>query len=1299
VAYRIGQAFIDVTPSLRDFNNTVRKELAKELRQVDVPLTPRLDGSQVEKDSAKIGDRAAGQFANSFKRRLDRAIAALPEIDVNVTPTVNETQINALRQRLLALRDVEIGVDIDAGAALIEIEAIRRELDRISSSKSATVDVRANTAAARAQLQLIEEQVNSLDGRQANVTVDVNDRGAVSSARFLSTQFNGLILLGGLIGPALVPGLGAAAVAAGGLASALAGASVGIGGLIAAVVPSISAVTEAVKAQEAADKSAATTATQSGIQRVTAAYAAQQAAERVADAQRNVGRVAEENARRIEQAERRVADAGQAVARAQADQIRAQVDLDRARQDALRTLEDMRERLSDIRRDEQSAEISLIEAQQRLADANGEDGSNAIEAAQISLADARAALSAVNADGTASELDRRRALLAVAEAEQRLEQAQRRATELALERRKAALQVEQAEDRLSDTKRDQQRATEDLNEAERAGIDGMDAVVSAQQALESSTLAVTRAVQSSQDAEAELAQTRQDAAIASADAARAVTDAMRAQAQQAQVAAMQTAAGTAAMQNLAYAMDQLTPMQRELMEGWYDLRDAFIAWSRALEPVTIPVLLAGMQLLKQLLPALTPIVEAVAGAFSGLLDSAGAALESPFWQEFFDFLASSAGPNATAFGQALGNIATGFAGLLMAFGPVSGDIMNGLVDLTEAFANWGKSLDTNQGFQNFLDYVQENWPKVRAMLGAFVGAIENIIRAMAPLGGPVLTVLTAIFDVIGNMDPSLLAAITAGILGIAAATKIWSIAQAAINIGLKGNVLVIVITLLAGLITWLVRTWQTSERFRNVVFGVLDAVKNAFWTSLNFIKDIGSSVFNWFKNNWPLLLAILTGPIGLAVLAIVKNWDTIRQKASDVKDAIAGFFSNLGEVIASAFDAGLDALKTGINWLIGLVNKWLIGGLNVIVDVIPGIPNIEDIPLIPMHSGGIVPGTGETPRMLLGGEAVLNPDATQRLGEDTINRLNSGEGIGGPFDGWSWDTIKTGLGLGLSHGQNADLINDASELLQKGASWLVSKTLDPALEKLLNVIPEKPFLPNGMGRETVQWVYDSLLGWAKDKDETRPTIVDLGLSGVGKEGFVFPLLPLTYRVGEPPGPPWGSGYTGHTGQDFPTGVGSPVLSSMAGVVNFTNLGNRSYGKYASVQGANGVRSISAHLSAFAGKTGRVVLPGELIGLSGSTGNSSGPHLHQEYRVNGSVVDPRRFLTYDSGGYLMPGLTLAYNGGVRPERVLDPAETRAWESGVAGGTVINTYGSPRSLVSEMAFMYETRRQARRPVMRG
>ena len=103
---------------------------------------------------------------------------------------------------------------------------------------------------------------------------------------------------------------------------------------------------------------------------------------------------------------------------------------------------------------------------------------------------------------------------------------------------------------------------------------------------------------------------------------------------------------------------------------------------------------------------------------------------------------------------------------------------------------------------------------------------------------------------------------------------------------------------------------------------------------------------------------------------------------------------------------------------------------------------------------------------------------------------------------------------------------------------------------------------------------------------------------------------------------WSSGY--HTGLDFAAATGTPVFSALAGKVVEAGWGG-AYGNHIIVRHDNGVETLYAHLNSTAVAKGDRVLRGQRIGAVGSTGNSSGPHLHFAVIKNGDQRDPADFL--------------------------------------------------------------------------
>ena len=100
----------------------------------------------------------------------------------------------------------------------------------------------------------------------------------------------------------------------------------------------------------------------------------------------------------------------------------------------------------------------------------------------------------------------------------------------------------------------------------------------------------------------------------------------------------------------------------------------------------------------------------------------------------------------------------------------------------------------------------------------------------------------------------------------------------------------------------------------------------------------------------------------------------------------------------------------------------------------------------------------------------------------------------------------------------------------------------------------------------------------------------------------------------------------HSGLDIAANSGAVVSAAAGGTVSIAEYSS-SYGNYVVIYHSNGTTTLYAHMSSIAVSAGDTVSQGQTIGYVGSTGNSTGPHLHFEVRVNGSCVDP---LGYFSG---------------------------------------------------------------------
>jgi murein DD-endopeptidase MepM/ murein hydrolase activator NlpD len=129
----------------------------------------------------------------------------------------------------------------------------------------------------------------------------------------------------------------------------------------------------------------------------------------------------------------------------------------------------------------------------------------------------------------------------------------------------------------------------------------------------------------------------------------------------------------------------------------------------------------------------------------------------------------------------------------------------------------------------------------------------------------------------------------------------------------------------------------------------------------------------------------------------------------------------------------------------------------------------------------------------------------------------------------------------------------------------------------------------------------------------------------GMTPSIWPVMgKLESGVGGRRNPFGGRGYEYHEGQDIDAAYGTPVQVSAPGKVIIAGW-QRGYGNVIYVDHGGGLSTRYGHLSEIDVSVGQTVTRGQTIGLVGSTGRSTGPHLHYEVRINNQPVDPRQYL--------------------------------------------------------------------------
>lgn len=125
-------------------------------------------------------------------------------------------------------------------------------------------------------------------------------------------------------------------------------------------------------------------------------------------------------------------------------------------------------------------------------------------------------------------------------------------------------------------------------------------------------------------------------------------------------------------------------------------------------------------------------------------------------------------------------------------------------------------------------------------------------------------------------------------------------------------------------------------------------------------------------------------------------------------------------------------------------------------------------------------------------------------------------------------------------------------------------------------------------------------------------------------GWVWP-CPGFYYISSYVGPRWGRT---HNGLDIAGGsiYGKPIVAARAGTVIDAGWNSGGYGNYVMINHGDGFITIYGHMSSVAASNGQSVSAGQVIGYVGNSGRSTGPHLHFEVRLNGSVEDPLDYVS-------------------------------------------------------------------------
>jgi murein DD-endopeptidase MepM/ murein hydrolase activator NlpD len=430
--------------------------------------------------------------------------------------------------------------------------------------------------------------------------------------------------------------------------------------------------------------------------------------------------------------------------------------------------------------------------------------------------------------------------------------------------------------------------------------------------------------------------------------------------------------------------------------------------------------------------------------------------------------------------------------------------------------------------------------------GGWLRDNAGLVKGLAVAVGALVAVTKVHGAVLAVQAAGGLVAYIKNIKIVQAATKTWAAVQWLLNAALTANPIGIVIALVAGLVAGIVIAWQKSEKFRDIVIGVWQAV-----------QDKVGAVVGWIKTTWNTFWEGLKSVAREGLRRVIDSFLGFVDKMLQGAEQAFGWVPELGDKLDAAHDE-FAKFRRKVNNELGAINDEAIK-INV-----KTYGNLE--------FGGAGGRGGAGISMGVGGAGPL-PGVTS----------HASQAMGGALD------IKT---LGLDASRISDLATDFVGQTKAAVQKQITKAFEAGT---------------------------------------------MGPAG-------FPLPRGRYRVGR------GTVGHGYPAVDFPAAMGTPIYAVRSGVVTRARRLATSYGIHAILGHPGGWGSLYAHMSRMFVRSGQFVRAGQQLGRVGSTGNSTGPHLHFEARRNGRRVNPRSLISYDKGGMLPTGISLVHNGTGQPEPV-------------------------------------------------
>ncbi|WP_144488392.1 hypothetical protein [Bacillus sp. ABP14] len=318
-----------------------------------------------------------------------------------------------------------------------------------------------------------------------------------------------------------------------------------------------------------------------------------------------------------------------------------------------------------------------------------------------------------------------------------------------------------------------------------------------------------------------------------------------------------------AMAKVEAIWQDMTEAEKQAVAAIMEFKDEWKSMEDQMTPTTLRVMAEGLDWLRLVMKPLFPVFQATGESFANMFAYMNNAIETGRVNPFFEHMNTFAVPMFERVMISAGNILKGFGGLMVAFAPLGLAFGDGMVDMTNKFANWAWNLQSSPAFANFVKMVQESTPVIFSLIGTIVDVLWEMINVLYPFAIRILASADAFLRLAMESGAlEVILKILGGALLLVAENMDWLIPLAgSLYLGMKSLQIV-----------------EAVAKGLTAVFDAGTAVARGFAllftaTGRQTIAQTALNATTWlFPGVW--IAAAIMGVVAAGIL-MWKNWDTI----------------------------------------------------------------------------------------------------------------------------------------------------------------------------------------------------------------------------------------------------------------------------------------------------------------------------------------------------------------------------------------------------------------------------------------